>query len=172
MEAFGIAGGTITFVSFLIQLADKTQTILDFWSSIRDAPEYVHDIAHDLEQVRELLRKRVEKVAVPNTLLLEIVEKCARRIQKLERILDRLEPGFRSQRRIIRLWYSYKTLLRKNDIKEIQDSLRDAKFDLIIANQNEEYVLFLYPKHLCANVIDVIMQCNLSSYGYTNHKGL
>jgi hypothetical protein len=139
-EAFGIAGSAISVASLLIQLAETTERIRDFCKSIRDAPDYIHDISQDLEQLRELLRRRANKVTAPNRLLLDIVAKCAKKVQRVEAIVERLEPGIRSSRKGVRLWYSYKAHLRRNDIKDIQESLRDAKANLMLANQDEEYV--------------------------------
>jgi hypothetical protein len=139
-EAFGIAGSAISVASLLIQLAEKIERIRNFWVSIRDAPDFVLDISQSLEQLGELLQLRASKVTTPNLLLLDIISRCSKRVQHLEAILERLEPGVRSDRKIIRIWYSYKTRLRRTDIKDIQDSLKDAKSDLILANQAEEYV--------------------------------
>ena len=136
METLGIAGGIVSIVSLFIQLADRVQILLDFWRSFQEAPEDVQFILRDLQQLRDILQHRAGTISAPSQLLLDVVGRCHQKIERLEGLLEDLEPGFKSPHRVVRKWHSFKATLRRNCIKEFRDALADTKTDLILVNQN------------------------------------
>jgi hypothetical protein len=136
MEALTVAGGAIGIASLLIQLADQIQNLHCYWTSHKNAPEAVATIRLDLEQFRELLQQRADQTSNPSKLRLRIVKQCQAKIRCLEELVEDLEPGFRSSNKTVRYWNKHKYTQRKRHIEKFQQTLHDAKSDLILANQD------------------------------------
>jgi hypothetical protein len=132
MEA---AGGVLSSVSLLVQLIDQVEALREFWQSFKDASNDVALILHDLNLLKDLLKDRANTLPVPSTLLVDVITKCEKKMVPLVRIVQEIEPGFKSRHKTVRLWSSYKTVKKAAYIKKFQDALHDAKGDLILVNQ-------------------------------------
>lgn len=144
-----VAGGVLGSVSLLIQLIDTVEALRAFWESVQDAPRRIASIVVDLKRLRGLLEDRATSLPAPSKLFLDVVSQYESKIAPLENIIEELEPGFRSRRRVIRYLNAYRAHKRNDQIDRFYNVLRDVKADIILVNQQiSEYA----PPHMQAHL--------------------
>lgn len=128
-------GGVVSIASLAIQLGDKVQQVHDFWHSFKQAPAEIQQILQDLDSFSDLLDAGPRSNSNYDPLVLQILQRCDEKIEILRTRVTKLEPGFRSQKAVIRQWSSFNVVLKRKIIEKSQTAIRDAKSDLVLANQ-------------------------------------
>ncbi|KAH6995067.1 hypothetical protein EDB80DRAFT_876950 [Ilyonectria destructans] len=132
MEAAGAAIGAF---SLIIQLTERVESLRAFCKSFKDAPHDVSEMGQCLSELRALLKERASTHPMPSPALNAVLRRCDRRIKPLETLVSKLEPGFKSRHKTVRVWTRFATTQNAANVKKLRDELADAKLDLIIASQ-------------------------------------
>jgi len=136
MEPVSAASSVISIVSLAIQLADKVQQLHDFWQSFKQAPAEIEQITDNLDTFREIIKVGARTSAGHDPLLHKTLQRCNVRIDELRGLVEKLEPGFASQRRVVRQWSAFKMVLKKKIIQQFQAAITETKLDLVLVRQN------------------------------------
>ncbi len=133
MEGVGAAASVITLVK-------TTAALLNFWTSIHDAPEQVTDIIEELQLLQEIINQIKDAqssssllASSPPAVVVKSVEHCNSKLLKLSTLLDGFDLSATSSRR--RKWAAVKVVLRKDKVERFRNALEAAKLSLIPARQ-------------------------------------
>ncbi|KAF7545184.1 hypothetical protein G7Z17_g9366 [Cylindrodendrum hubeiense] len=132
MEAAGAAIGAF---SLIIQLAERVESLRAFCKSFKDAPQDVSEMGQCLSELRTLLKEKANTQPMPSPALNATLLRCDRRIKPLETLVAKLEPGFKSRHKRVRVWTRFAATQNAAHVKKLRDELADAKLDLILAGQ-------------------------------------
>jgi hypothetical protein len=78
MDPFSIAASSIAVISLVIQLADSTQKLYDFWKSVEEAPASIRVITADLRLLALVLgsMKQRERREGLDSVSRSVLESC------------------------------------------------------------------------------------------------
>ena len=141
------AAGVFAIVSLAIQLAENMKKLSDFWSSVKEAPSDVQAIVDDLDLLCDVLESIASEAhwTESDVLLERILQRCTEYIEKLDAILQEVQPGFASTKRPVRQWTAIKLVVKSDKIKKFQLILDRLKGTLMLVQQNRIwYRLFEY----------------------------
>jgi hypothetical protein len=148
-----VAGCVFGSLSLVIQLVDTVEALRAFWASIQDGPRQIAAIIADLEHLKDLLKDRATSLPAPSKSLLDVIKRYNSKIVPLERIIDELEPGFKSHHKLVRLWSAYRTTKRAAQIERFQNALHDAKTDILLVKQQiSEYDPSVVRARVCSDL--------------------
>ncbi|KAI1324748.1 hypothetical protein F5Y16DRAFT_423631 [Xylariaceae sp. FL0255] len=131
MEGLSVAASGIAVVSLAIQLYDECIRLKDFWVSVRDAPEEVAAITHDLMLLSAILKdiSNGEQISFAVSMGLS---SCRLKIEKLKTIVEDLEATFQSDSRVKRIWGGLKTTAMTKRLREFRESLNETKSTVML----------------------------------------
>ncbi|KAL9612035.1 MAG: hypothetical protein Q9167_003361 [Letrouitia subvulpina] len=138
MEGLSAAASGLAVASIAIQLAESVKKLYDFWNSIKDAPEAVRIITNDLKLLSSVLADIASEAqhGELNAVLEGVLSACTTSVDALYIIVNDLEPGFASSRTFLRKWVAFRSILKKEKIKNIQTALDRLKITLALGQQN------------------------------------
>jgi hypothetical protein len=149
MEILSGASSVIAVVSLAFQLGDKTKELCAFWQSMKEAPKEVELILSDLSIVASLadIIRLEAPAARPHTQLLDInlkaLGQCLGSITDLQNLILKYQPGISSASRRTQTWNACKWAWNADKIKSFRETLKDAKFTLMLARQESmQYARF------------------------------
>ncbi|KAH7141251.1 hypothetical protein B0J13DRAFT_54795 [Dactylonectria estremocensis] len=128
------AGAAMGVTGLIFQLAERVESLRAFCKSFKDAPHDVSEMGQRLAELRALLNERAKTHPMPSPTLKAVLQRCDRQIRPLEALIAKLEPGFKSRHKSVRVWTRFATTQNAAHVKSLRDELADAKLDLIIAN--------------------------------------
>lgn len=134
MDGLSAAANIITVTSIAVQLTESIKKILEFWISIRNAPDDIHAITTDLQILSSVLSRiafEAQRLR-PDPSMIAALNSCSGKIKKLRNIVDELDSGFRSTNTSIRRWSALKTVFKSERLKTFQDSLERTKTTLML----------------------------------------
>lgn len=134
MDGFSAAANIITVTSIAVQLSESIKKLLEFWISIKNAPEDIHAITTDLQILSSVLSRiafEAQRVR-PDPSMLAALNSCSSKIERLKYIVEDLESGFKSANSSIRRWSALKTVFKNERLKIFQDSLERTKSTLVL----------------------------------------
>ena len=150
MDGLSGAASAIAIVSLAVQLIDTVQEISKFLRNVQDAPIEVLRLLETLEQlhgtlyyVRQLIEHQFLVLRLPGSpvLITKAMENCEKQIKALETVVWKAKRSIGHQHMLRRTWSSMKVVAKKQDIKDIQCRLRDAKMDLQFALSSNSWQL-------------------------------
>jgi hypothetical protein len=88
MDGLSGAASIIGVISFTVQLAETAKKLYDFWSSVDEAPDFVHEIVADMKLLSTTLAEIAlhEKKHGNNGLIRDILESCMSDVSVFSRI--------------------------------------------------------------------------------------
>lgn len=134
--------GAFAVVSLAIQLVDSVQEARTFLKDVRNAPnelvrldETLDQLSSVLRYVRTLLEEQLLSLRLPGTptFILDALENCARKMGPLKSLVDEARVSTGQRRSVQRAWGSAKVALKKEDLRQLERQLGDAKSDLQLA---------------------------------------
>ena len=133
--------GIISFANLAFRTIND---IHSFCSSIKDAPHTVDSISIDLEILQNILQECVSlrgfEEVKDNVKLYMALESCKLKINNLHDNAKDIERGFKSKRKLQRVWAACKTPKRMEKLKDLCASLAHTKSTLQIAlSVHQEY---------------------------------
>lgn len=134
MDGLSAAANVITVASLAVQLSESIKKLIEFWTSIKNAPDDIHAITTDLQILSSILTRIALEAqrSRPDPSLIAALSSCFEKIKKLKIIVDDLESGFRSSSPSVRRWNTLKTLFKSDRLKDFQDSLERTKSSLML----------------------------------------
>ena len=128
----------IAVASITIQLADSVKKLSDFWKSVQQAPSDVQTIITDLDLLRQALGDIASGIRQGNSsgALERTLQQCEVNVQTLYSILQQLEPGFASSKRIIRKFTAFKSVLKWDKVKKFMAVLDRLKSTMMLFSQD------------------------------------
>lgn len=138
MEGLSAAASGLAVASIAIQLADSVKKLHDFWDSIKDAPETVRVITNDLKLLSSVLADIASEAqhGELDVVLEGVLSACTTSVDALNTIVNDLEPGFASSNIFLRKWTAFRSVLKKERIKNFQAALERLKNTLALGQQN------------------------------------
>ena len=139
MDGLSAAAGVIAVASLAIQLAENTNKLVEFWSSIQHAPEEIRDISSELESLANVLQQIGHEAEhhPPSQPTLSALTMCAERINVTNSITASFKAGLLSNRTKMRRWSSLKAVFSRDKIEAVQKSLSRMKDTLILTMLND-----------------------------------
>ena len=133
-------------VSLSAQLLVTTRDVINFLREIRDSPEELRFtiellelLQGNLEQVKGLIEARNVCVDLQSSVasISDALTFCESKIALVEQCIAKFKGVFHYQSSVRKKWASFKHVLKKGEIKRLQDQLgearRELQFALIIA---------------------------------------
>ena len=138
-EAFGTAAGVVSLVSLAIQLTESAVKIRHFYSLVKDAPQTLKDIAHELDTYGLVLttldRDQQAYSFVDSTVLRRCVYQCSRAVERARVICNSLETTIHASK----LKGQLRTAFNRSELKRLCDELNDAKTSLALLPAHSLY---------------------------------
>ena len=96
-----LAASAIGITSLAIQLLEKTKTIHELWTLVRDAPAELTRLLEDLEDVSQLLQEVIEQATNvdPSSRAILFVRKCEIRLDELRDTVGSMDTSSGNGRR-------------------------------------------------------------------------
>ena len=129
-------------VSLSAQLIVTTRDVINFLREIRDSPEDLRftiellDLLRgNLEQVKRLVEERNVRVDIqpPVASISDALTFCESKIALVEQCVAKFKMVFHHQSSVRKKWASFKHVLKKGEIKRLQDQLGEARRNLQFA---------------------------------------
>ncbi|CZR52451.1 uncharacterized protein PAC_02328 [Phialocephala subalpina] len=137
MDGLSGAASGIAVVSFTLQLAESATKLYNFWKSVDEAPEFVHEIVEDLKLLSTTLAEIAlhEQKHGNNGSVTDILESCTGQIQIMLRMTTKIEHGLESRSIGKRKWTAIKAVFKEEKIAKFQQRLLNIKTTLLLARQ-------------------------------------
>lgn len=129
----------IAVLSLAIQLGDNARKLHNFWNSIQNGPQEIHNIRLDLEflaSVFEQIHLEAQQQRLPDPLMESTLRLCSEKIEMVVSLTNDLEPGFSSSKLCVRKWNAFRAALRRKKLRELQKSLDRMKDNLVLVKLN------------------------------------
>ena len=129
-------------VALTVQLISTTRDILTFLKEIKNSPDELHGTIEVLQQLRrnlEVVKCLVEEQSSCVDLPLSIesihdaLEKCESKVKEVEQYLNKFKGVIDCPSQVGKKWASFKLVLKKREIKGLQDKLKSARSNLQMA---------------------------------------
>jgi hypothetical protein len=133
MDGVSAAAGVIGIGTAFLNLAENINKLYDFWKSIQGAPDDLQSITHDLSHLHIILKE--SKLRGSDGIPASILDGCAKKVESLVALIDRLEPGFSSSKKRVRKWSAIKWVLQEGKIRKFKQSLEETKTTIALAQQ-------------------------------------
>ena len=141
-EVLGVVAGGISIVSFAIQIASSVQQILDFWASMKGAPQNVQNLLEELDLLAEILSMVNGNIGIIDNdetsprhiATLKAARYCQSAAKCIDAVVKDLSDGF-AMPRGRRHWTAVKAVLKDKKMSECFRRLERAKTMLSLAQQ-------------------------------------
>ena len=137
-------------VSLAIQLVETGENISKFLTSVQDAPSEVIRLGQTLDQLNSTL-KQVSYLLEQQYLVLRLpgspvfitnaLGNCEKMIKKLEDVVEKAKTSMNRGNRAQRSWAAMRLVSKKDDIRDMQNQLRDAEAGLQTAMLSNSWQL-------------------------------
>ena len=139
-EVIGVVASGISIGSLAIQIVSSIQQLLDFWSTVKDAPENVQALLQEINILGNLLseidgNEGEEHSSVIRQAITKATEYCQLALDKIDTVLRDLASGLYSTRGRIKHWTAVKTALKDKRLEKSLVRLERAKSLLNLAYQ-------------------------------------
>lgn len=131
MDGLSSAASGIAVVSLAMQLADGLWKLNKFFDSIQDAPAQIQGISTELSLLSQIVRNLVPHESAYH----EVLENVKYKVQNLQDIVAKVEPGLKSDRKSVRRWAAFKTVTAGSRIRTFRASLEETKVSLMLGLQ-------------------------------------
>ena len=138
MDGISAVANATAIVSLAFQLTNSIKKLCDFWDSVQEAPEYIHDMRIDLELLSTVISgiALATKHELPDATLKAVLNQGMVKVGALTSVVNEIEPGFASKSYRIRKWSAVRTVFRNKRLKKLHVTLEGLKTTLILAQQN------------------------------------
>lgn len=131
MDGLSGAASGMAVVSLTFQVVESISKLLDFFESMESAPEVIKQIMEDLQQLSSILGG----IKVDEKRYQDVLSTGMHKLNKLNNIIEELEPGFRSTSKKCRQWTAFRTVRKGSILKRFRETLGETKTTLILALQ-------------------------------------
>ena len=136
MEPLSAVSSVFAVVSLALQLSSNIQNLIEFWGSVKEAPDEITQITSQLRILRELLRCiELDTHGAKKDSTADIGIRCLQvfnmSILKLERVSKDLDKGLNGNR-VRRRWTCLRKALREKELAVYWDEIERAKSMLIM----------------------------------------
>lgn len=143
MEALGAASSVFAVVSLVLQLNSNIQKLIEFWDSVKEAPDEIAQIKSQLRVLGELLRcigvdtQRATRDGMVN-IGIQCLQVCYASIAKLGKATKELDKGLNGNG-VRRRWTCLRKAMRERELASHWDEVERTKSMLIMYQgwQNE-----------------------------------
>ncbi|RDW57721.1 hypothetical protein BP5796_12522 [Coleophoma crateriformis] len=138
MDGLSGAASAIAVVSVALQLADSVTKLIEFWETVKDAPEDITTMVQELKLL-ELVLKQIhdrDQLYGQDPTTTEILKRCNQKVDTLIKAMESFQPGFTSKKWTVRTWNSFKVTLQSKKFHSFRVSLGEMKTTLILARQD------------------------------------
>jgi hypothetical protein len=144
-------------VSLALQVGGGFMKLLNFWGTVRDAPDAVNDIVMDLQLLSRILSEFV-KDSSPSPQVMDVLKYCNKKIdvclprwttlsccwetvfttlnnlisKDLQSMAREFEPNFNSNKQHVRLWGKFKAANKTRKLNRVRSSLQETKMTLLL----------------------------------------
>lgn len=143
MEGLGAGASVLAVISLAAQLGAGAHTLIKFLQTVSDAPTEIHRLESLLDQIYAMatcVRIALEnqrKLHGDKHILADNIQtsllNCQKKVQRIERIVDRFKATENGRSVVSRKWASFKLALKKGDVLELERQLDQANHILSIA---------------------------------------
>lgn len=131
MDGLSAAASGMAVVSLAMQVADGLWKLHKFFESVQEAPAEIQGISAELDVLAHIVHR-----LVPNeNVYRDVLESVKSKVQNLQEIVAKLEPGLKSDRRLVRRWTALKSVAATGRIRHFRDSLEETKSSLMLGLQ-------------------------------------
>ena len=141
-EILGIVASGVSIGSIAIQIVGSVQQILDFWSSIKDAPSDIQDLLEELQILANLLLEFDNNPnASKQAAAAKATEYCKNAATSIDSVVKDLADGFKdladgfAMSKARRRWTAVKAVLKEKKLTRSLQRLERAKLMLSLAQQ-------------------------------------
>lgn len=138
MDGLSGAASVFSVVSLVIQLADGIKKLYEFCGSVKDAPEAVHRMVHELKMLHGILIQMQSDGDQyrPDVATTSVLEGCMAKVTDMMILMKKSEDRLHMSSRRVRKWRGVQVVLQKDKINELRLSLGETKTKLILARQH------------------------------------
>lgn len=129
MDGLSGAASVIGVVSLAVQLAQGISHLRSFFESVSNAPKDIVSVINDLA----LLARVLEQIQTDEDASIAVLETCMEKVVHLHKLIDELEPGFRSSKSYIKKYTAYKWARMDSTLGKLRETLEGTKSTLIVA---------------------------------------
>ncbi len=133
-EVIGLVSGGAGLLSLAIQLGESATRLKTFYEKVKNGPNTILELSHDLETLSLALRllERHRQYDDPEAVLLDrCVLRCERGASKIAILIERLERSMQKRGSLGRMYVAFKT----SQVVILLDELERTKSDLMLAYQ-------------------------------------
>ena len=157
----GVSSG-FAVVSLAIQLVETGEKISNFLKSVQDAPNEVIRLGQTLDQLNStlkqvsyLLEQQYQVLRLPGSpvFITNALKNCENTIMRLEGAIEKAKRSIGHHNRINRSWAAMRFVSRKEEIREMQDQIRDTEAGLqtaVLSNSWQLQYISQCEHHLCS----------------------
>lgn len=138
-EVLGIIASGVSIASIAIQIVGSVQQILDFWSSIRDAPTDIQDLLEEVQLLASLLLELDDNDndysgSSRQPAATKAAQYCKNAANSIDAVIKDLAEGF-AMSKGRRRWTAVKAVLKEKKMTKSLQRLERAKMMLSLAQQ-------------------------------------
>ena len=138
-EVLGIIASGVSIASIATQIVGSVQQILDFWSSIRDAPTDIQDLLEEVQLLANLLLELDDNDndhsgSSRQPTATKAAQYCKNAANSIDAVIKDLADGF-AMSKGRRRWTAVKAVLKEKKMAKSLQRLERAKMMLSLAQQ-------------------------------------
>ena len=139
-EVIGVVASGIAVSQLAIQIVSNVKQILEFWSTVKGAPEDVQTLLEELDLLGNLLSEideaeRDEQSPATQQITSRILRYCQIALKNIDGVLKDPAGGLTSSRGSIRQWSAIKMAMKEKRLEKSMARLERAKSLLNLAYQ-------------------------------------
>lgn len=138
-EVLGIIASGVSIASIAIQIVGSVQQVLDFWSSIRDAPTDIQDLLEEVQLLANLLLELDDNDndssgSTRQPTATKAAQYCKNAANSIDAVVKDLADGI-AMSKGRRRWTAVKAVLKEKKMAKSLQRLERAKMMLSLAQQ-------------------------------------
>ncbi|KAI1108434.1 hypothetical protein F5Y14DRAFT_436227 [Nemania sp. NC0429] len=138
MDGLSSAASAFAVVSLAGQLVSGIKNIIDFWESMRGAPDFIQEMLYELRLLAAVLERiqTTSNLRVIDPLLVDALKSCDLKVQSFINFMNNLKPAYLASSRSIRTWKSFKAAFQGDKINSFRLSVGETKTTLFLIRQD------------------------------------
>ena len=142
-EILGVVASGIAVGSLAAQILGSVSQILDFCSSINDAPDDIRDLLKELEILAEFVTiiEACDSQGDRSATTFKALQYCQDASGSLAAVVNSIKLGFAVNNKTKRSWAAVRAVMKEKNLKKCLDRLERAKAMLFYAQQVHQTTL-------------------------------
>lgn len=138
MDGLSAASSAFAVVSLAGQMVSGIKSLIDFWDSMRGAPDFIQEMLHELRLLAAVLERiqSTSNLRDVDPLLMDALKSCDIKVQSFIAFMSDLKPAYLASSRTVRTWKSFKAAFQGDKINNFRISVGETKTTLFLIRQD------------------------------------